>query len=189
MRFLILLLLAVIANTCWAGDIYRWVDEKGVIRYSDMMPQSNARNIQKFKSTGSSLIAEKPVAIDKLSTAPSPELSAAAEKLPVTLYSFKDCGEPCNNAEDLLNKRGVPFQIKNTNQDMIALQKLTGKLDVPVLVIGSTTPITGFEEGQWNKELDLAGYAKSNQNPKPGTSLAITPPAKDAKALPAEKKE
>lgn len=173
MKFLATLLLAAIASTAWAGDIYRWVDEKGVIRYSDLVPPPEAKNVQKFKSSASSLTSEKPPA-----TLP-PESQAAAEKLPVTLYSFEECGDICKKAEEFLNKRGVPYTLRNTNNDKFALQKLTGKLEVPVMVIGNTTPLSGFEEDLWNKELDLAGYAKNNPNVKPGTSMAIKPTPKE----------
>ncbi len=171
MKLLMALLLAAISIPGWAGDIYRWVDDNGVIRYSDLMPPAGSKNVQKFTGSSTSLTAEK--------TLP-PATAKAAEQLPVTLYSFDECGTPCKSAEDLLNKRGVPYHLRNTNDDKIALQKLTGKLEAPVMVIGNTTPITGFESGRWNKELDLAGYAKGNPGSKPGTSMAIKPVAKEA---------
>lgn len=180
MKFLATLLLASIASTAWAGDIYRWVDEKGVIRYSDLMPPPEVKNVQKFKSSASSLTAEKaPVVLP-------PETQAAAEKLPVTLYSFEECGEICKKAEAFLDKRGVPYTLKNADNDKIALQKLTGKLQVPVMVIGNTPPLSGFEEDFWNKELDLAGYAKGNPNLKPGTSMAVKATPKEAAPPPAK---
>jgi glutaredoxin len=174
----IFLLLALGASPVWAGDIYKWDDAKGITRYSDQAPPPGAKNVQKYRSTGSGLAAEKPAA------APPQESGAAAEKpaekttekLEVTLYSFDECGDVCKQAEELLNKRGVPYTRKGDNNAKIELQKLTGKLDVPVMVIGNTAPISGFQEERWNKELDLAGYAKSNPNVKPGTSMAIKPP-------------
>src|SRR4030095_15086827 len=36
----------------------------------------------------------------------------AADRFPVTLYTFA-CGEICQSAEGLLNKRGVPFTAVN----------------------------------------------------------------------------
>ncbi len=175
-----ILAMLLIAGSSWAGDIYRWVDDNGVIRYSDQMPPPSAKNVQKLKSTSGSLTAEKaPVALP-------PETAKAAEKLPVTLYSFEECGDPCKSAEALLDKRGVPYTLKSSNADKAALKQLTGKLEVPVMVIGNTTPISGFTEERWNKELDLAGYAKSNPNVKPGTSMAIKPAAKEAEATPAK---
>lgn len=185
MKILIILLLAAISGTGWAGDIYRWVDEKGVIRYSDQMPPTNVKNVQKFRSTGSSLVSEKTPAPTALPQ--EPIKTEEVQKLPLVLYSFDDCGDVCKKAEAFLDQRGIPYALKNTNNDKIALQKLTGKLDVPVLVIGNTPPITGLEEGRWNKELDLAGYAKSNPNVKPGTSMAIKPATKEAEAAPPAK--
>lgn len=168
MRFLTILLLAAIASSSWAGDIYRWVEDNGVIRYSDHMPPPGTKDVQKLKSTGGSLTAEK----------------ATAQKMPVTLYSFKEC-DACKSAENLLDKRGIPYYLKSSNDDKIALQKLTGKLQAPVMVVGSNAPIIGFEENRWHEELDLAGYARSNPNAKPGVSMAIKPPASDSE-IPAE---
>lgn len=173
MKFLATLLLAMLAGNAGAGDIYRWVDDRGVIRYSDLMPPPDVKDVRKIKSSVASPSAENsPIPLP-------PESRVAAEKFPVALYSFEECGDICKKAEELLNKRGVPYTLKNTNDDKIALQKLTGKLEVPVMVIGDTAPVSGFEEELWNKKLDSAGYAKSNPNVKPGTSMAI-------KAAPAE---
>jgi len=177
MKLLTFLFLAAIASSSWAGDIYRWMDENGVIRYSDQTPPTNTENVQKLR-------VPRGLPADQSQVALPPETVAAAQKMPVTLYSFKEC-DACKNAEDLLNRRGIPYHLKNTNDDKIAMQKLTGKLKAPVMVIGSNAPIIGFEENRWHEELDLAGYARSNPNAKPGTSMAIKPPASDNE-IPAE---
>ncbi len=57
------------------------------------------------------------------------------------------------------------------------LQKLTGQLRVPVLVVGSEK-INGFETGQWQSALDRAGYPKSAQpgyKPPPETTPTPAP--------------
>ncbi|HEY3325742.1 MAG TPA: glutaredoxin family protein [Novimethylophilus sp.] len=166
MRFaLIWALLAAVP--AWAGDLYKWQDGNGITRYSDQMPPPGAKNLKKLKSTANTLAAEKTAV-----TLPD-ESRTAAKKYPITLYSFGDCGEACKKAEAFLDKRGVPYALKGTDKDKIELQKLTGKLDVPALMFGNTAPIIGFEENRWNRELDLAGYAKSNPYLKPGVSMAV----------------
>jgi glutaredoxin len=174
--------LAVLAaGSCWAGDLYKWTDENGITRYSDQMPGPNAKKLKKLKSSANTLSAEK---------APAPVLPEqtrkAAKKYPVTLYSFSDCGDTCKQAESFLDKRGVPYTLKNADEDKLELKKLTGKLSVPTLVLGNTEPVIGFDESRWNKELDLAGYAQGSSSLKPGTSLAIKP-AKPAGEAPADK--
>ncbi|HEY3327204.1 MAG TPA: glutaredoxin family protein [Novimethylophilus sp.] len=161
------------AVPAWAGDLYKWQAENGITRYSDQMPPPGAKNVQKLKSTVNALMAEKPAA------ALPDESRTAAMKHPITLYSFDDCGDPCKQAEAFLDKRGVPYTVKSSNADKAEMKKLTGKLEAPVIVFGNTAPIAGFEEGRWNRELDLAGYAKSNPYLKPGASMAIKSPPRE----------
>lgn len=165
-------LLLVAACPAWAGDLYKWQDDDGITRYSDQMPPPGAKNVQKMKSTANLLSAEK-------TTVPLPEETRiASKKHPITLYAFDDCGNICKQAQAFLDKRGVPYTLKSTTEDKIELQKITGKLDAPALMLGNTKPVVGFEENRWNKELDLAGYAKSNPNLKPGMSLVTKPQPK-----------
>lgn len=167
-----MLLAMWVASPVLAGELYKWQDEDGITRYSDQMPPPGTKNLQKFKSTGSLLAAER-------AAAPMPDESRdAAKKHPISLYSFDGCGEICKKAQAFLDKRGVPYAIKSTNEDKLQLQKLTGKLEAPALMLGNTSPIVGFSESRWNTELDLAGYTKSNPYLKPGASLATKPQAK-----------
>lgn len=160
------------AVPAWAGDLYKWQDENGITRYSDQMPPPEAKDLKKLKSTANALVTEKTAV-----TLPD-ESRIAAKKYPITLYSFEECGDPCKQAEAFLDKRGVPYTVKSSNADKAEMKKLTGKLEAPVIVFGNTAPIAGFEEGRWNRELDLAGYAKSNPYLKPGMSMAIKPQPK-----------
>jgi glutaredoxin len=173
MKAVLLLVVGLLVSTlAWSGDLYKWRDEDGITRYSDQMPPAGARNVQKLKSTASLLSAERTANL-------MPEESQeAARKHPISLYAFTDCGEVCKKAEAFLDKRGVPYTLKSTEDDKVQLQKLTGKLEAPALVLGNTAPIVGFNEARWNRELDMAGYAKSNPYLKPGSSLATKPQPK-----------
>jgi glutaredoxin len=183
MKSSMILLLVLVAGAAWAADVYKWDDENGIVRYSDRAPPVSAKNVQKYKSTAAGLILEKPVAPvqnpgEAMQKPKQENAQAPADKLPVVVYSFDECGEVCKQAEDFLNKRGVPYTRKGDNNAKIELQKLTGKLDVPVMVIGNTAPISGFQEERWNKELDLAGYT-NNPNAK---NPAGATPASQSKA-------
>ena len=71
----------------------------------------------------------------------------------------------------------MPFTSKDpqANPDAQAeLKKLTGKLNVPVLVIGRDR-LDGFETGQWQAALDHAGYPKSVPVRQPAGTPATTP--------------
>ena len=59
----------------------------------------------------------------------------------------------------------------------LELQKLTGRQNVPVLVIGSEK-IDGFEIGAWDAALDRAGYPKPKPSAvKPAPAPATAPAA------------
>ena len=84
------------------------------------------------------------------------------QNFPVTLYTFPDCGSACQQARELLNKRGIPFTEKSLTkkEDMDAFRKDSGDSIVPSATIGKTW-VKGFLADQWTKELDFAGYPKT----------------------------
>ena len=153
-----------------AAQLYQWKDAQGRMVYSDQAPPPSVRNAQQKSFKGNFIeIGE------------SYSARTAREKHPVTLYA-SDCGAPCNQARQLLSERGVPFSNKDPQANPEAqaeLQKLTGRLRVPVLVVGSDK-IDGFETGQWQAMLDKAGYPKT---PMPGAKPV--PAAQPAAPAPA----
>jgi len=134
-----------------AAQLYQWKDAQGRAVYSDQPPPPSIRNAQQKAFKGSVIEVGESYAA-----------RTAREKYPVTLYASA-CGAPCDQARQLLNERGVPHSNKDPQASPEAqaeLQKLTGRLSVPVLVVGSDK-IDGFETGQWQSALDRAGYPKS----------------------------
>jgi glutaredoxin len=86
----------------------------------------------------------------------------AREKNPVVLYASA-CGPICDQASEHLNKRGVPFTIKDPSKEpeiALELKKLIGTLEVPVILVGKTHQ-KGFDANAWNSLLDNAGYPKT----------------------------
>lgn len=156
-----------------AAQLYQWKDAQGRMVYSDQAPPPSVRNAAQKSFKGSFIEGGESYAS-----------RTAREKFPITLYA-SDCGAPCEQARQLLKERGAPFSGKDpqASPDVQAeLQKLTGRLSVPVLVIGSEK-IDGFEAGQWQAALDRAGYPKSA---KPaGAATAAGASAKDAATAPA----
>ena len=152
LRILICSLLFAAAASL-AGNLFRWVDSAGTVHYSDQPPPSSVKDVQE-KKLGASVIEGSP----------SYALQQAAKNFPVTLYAT-DCGPGCNKARELLNKRGVPFNERNPTQQpesADALKQIAGELLVPVLVVGNTQPLKGFDESVWNSALDVAGYPKTS---------------------------
>lgn len=138
-----------------AEELYRWVDEKGQVTYSDLPPPPSVDGVQQKRFSDRAGTQQLPYA-----------LQLATRNFPVTLY-LSDCGNACDQAGKLLQKRGVPFTQKNAKDPQVAeeLAKLTGgKLLVPLLTVG-TNVVKGFEEGAWQTALDVAGYPKSNMLP------------------------
>lgn len=181
MKRIMLLLCCLAAVPVQASDLFRWTDSAGKIYYGDT-PPANALDVQSIKSSGS------PSQNDDLPY----ETRIAQQNFPVTLYVGSVCDEACNQAHTLLNRRGIPFaeKVLKTSKEIAAYKELSG-LDafVPALQVG-TTFIKGFQESQWNSELDIAGYAKTasyrqrlqQQSPSPNPAA---PPA-DEQAIPAE---
>ena len=161
--------LAVASTPLAAAQLYQWKDAQGRTVYSDQPPPTSVRNAQQKSFKGNFIeIGE------------SYSARTAREKHPVTLYA-SDCGAPCDQARQLLSERGVPFSNKDPQahpEAQAELQKLTGRLSVPVLVVGSDK-IDGFETGQWQAMLDKAGYPKT---PMPGAKPV---PAAQPAAAPA----
>jgi glutaredoxin len=151
-----------------AAQLYEWKDAQGRTVYSDQPPPASIRNAQQKDFKGS-----------VIENGESYATRTAREKYPITLYASA-CGAPCDQARQLLNERGVPYGSKDPQaspEARAALQKLTGHLSVPVLVVGSNK-IDGFESGEWQDALDRAGYPKSappGRKPAQATAPAVPP--------------
>ena len=155
MRVLIAFSLIAFALTA-AAQLYRWTDESGNVHYTDTQPPANAKNVQKKGSI-------RPGGADAVGSGPQAyALQQAVKNFPVTLYTSKDCGDPCKKGLDYLKKRGVPFTEKVVaKQDEIdELVKLAGAPRVPVLVVGVVVQ-KDYEEQGWSEALDTAGYPKA----------------------------
>lgn len=154
-----------------AAQLYQWKDAQGRAVYSDQPPPPGTATARQKNFKG-----------NFIEMGESYSARTAREKFPVTLY-VTDCGAPCDQARQLLSARGVPYSGKDPQASPEArtdLQKLTGRLNVPVLVVGEDK-IDGFETGQWHALLDKAGYPKS---PPPGRPTSTLPSAAEAPAAP-----
>ncbi len=167
---------AVILLAAWAGqlaaaEVYKWRDAEGHVHYSSQPPPPGAKSIERKSAKGSFIETDK---------VPY-ETSQAANKHPVTLYAFDGCGEPCASAAALLEERGIPYSLRNREEDKGAVVKLTGDNQVPVLVVGNQPPLTGFSAGKWNQQLDLAGYPKRNPLARSQPKRPAVPAASETK--------
>lgn len=152
---LAVLLLSAAASVL-AQPVYRQVDKNGKVTFSDQPPVvTNA-------PTG----GPQPAGVNAPANSGLPyELRQVAQRYPVTLYSGEGCG-PCNEARTLLTTRGIPFEERTikSNEDVDALQRLSGQNALPLLTVGSQQ-LKGFSDVEWSRYLDAAGYPKSNSLP------------------------
>lgn len=150
------LLLGLCAGAALAQPVYRVVGPDGKVTFSDRAPSSNAAAFTSGSASvganagGSSL----PFALQQV-----------ANRFPVTLYTGNDCA-PCASARNLLVQRGVPFAERtvSSNEDIAALQRLSGSASLPFGTIGSQQ-LRGFSDTEWTQFLDAAGYPKQSQLP------------------------
>jgi glutaredoxin len=174
-------LAAAAGATAQEKQVYRYTDKDGNVVYSDRAPPSDSKDVQ-AKRLGPNYIEtnELPLAARQ-----------AMDRYPVTLYTFA-CGELCQNAEGLLNRRGVPFSTVNVEDAKNAerLKALTGDTQAPVLQVGDKLYVKGYNEARWQAMLDDAGYPKTPATrraqplrppvappaPKDPPAAAVTPP-------------
>ncbi len=151
------------AQSAQSATMYRWIDAQGKVHYTDQPPPAEIRDV-----------TEKKLAAPAPGGAQTPYgLQTAARDFPVTLYSTQ-CGVTCLQARELLKERNIPFSEKDAADPQVAetLQKLTGDLSVPVLVVGKSAPIKGYSKETWDTALDVAGYPKKAASARPGTAPA-----------------
>ena len=158
----------VVAGGAFAqAQVYRYTDADGHTVYSDRPPSSEVKNLQ-TKKLGANFIS---------TSEPGYAASLAAERYPVTLYTFQ-CGEVCQNAETLLNKRGVPFTIVNVSEPdgQTRLQAVASEGVAPVLTVGDKQVAKGFNEARWQAMLDEAGYPKTPAPKRAAPTARVSEP-------------
>ena len=154
-------------------QVYRYTDADGRVVYSDRAPTSGAKDVTTKRVRGNTIdTSELPIAMQQ-----------ASERFPVTLYTF-NCGVTCDNAQALLNRRGVPFSTVNVEEGDGAekVKALTGESSAPVLQVGDKLVQKGFNEARWNSMLDQAGYPKSPARRTTQPVRPLTEPTAEARA-------
>lgn len=174
-------------GTAQAQTVHRIVGADGKVTFSDRAPETTA--------AGTRSAARAPAASNATGELPY-DLRQIAQRFPVTLYTGENCA-PCNAARSMLVQRGVPFAERtvNTNQDIDALQRLSGTNSLPYGTIGGQQ-LLGFSQAEWTQYLNAAGYPQKSSLPpnfqrSAATPLVAikpvdaTPPTEAAPAIPA----
>jgi glutaredoxin len=168
MKRAFLLICLMIWTNAYADELYRSIDKDGKVHYGDS-PLQDSEDVTQLK------LGNEPTPDENLPY----ETLRAKQNFPVTLYTFSDCGSACQQARDLLNKRGIPFTEKSlvTQEEMDAFRKDSGNSMLPSATIGKTW-VKGFLADQWNQELDFSGYPKNvltYRAPHPASSVQPAP--------------
>jgi len=181
--FVTLLGFAFLLGANAQAEMYRWVDKEGKVHYTDQPPPPKEAKKVEEKKFGGNLIqgGSLPYATQQ-----------AVKIFPVTLYTG-DCGELCTQAKTYLSKRGIPYSERLPGKnpaDAELFKKISKESYIPLLQIGASTQLKGFDESAWAAALDQAGYPKSSpfapgQQPKPTEpGKAETAPAANTPASP-----
>lgn len=149
----------------YAQQVYKSVDKQGRVTYSEVPPAP---------STGDKLVGDSASSNPSLPYA----LQQVVSRYPVTLYTNADCA-PCINARIMLTQRGVPFteRLIASNEDIDAYKRLNSDNSLPMVTIAAQQ-LKGYEETEWTKYLDAAGYPKASvlprnyRNPEPAPLVA-----------------
>jgi glutaredoxin len=150
------------------NQVYKWKDAHGQVHYGDTPPPQGAQVLDTS--------ARAPI-----DPALPYELARAVRLYPVTLYTTAHC-DACDQGRKLLRARGIPFTEKtvDTPEDQQELRRLTGKHELPLLVVGSRQ-LVGFQAAGWQEALDSASYPKQKMLP-PGYQYAPAQAAAPAAA-------
>jgi len=166
MKAWVFMALTGIAASAFSADMYRWTDENGIVNYTPYPPPANIKKVEQKRLGGG--------------TIPTSELpysaQVAVKNFPVTLY-VTDCGNACASARAHLVRRGIPYTEKNPQkpEEIEAFKKLAGgAMEVPLLVVGRSNTLKGYQASDWDAALDLAGYPSFIP---PGAKPVAAPPA------------
>ena len=148
----VLAIIMTASSQLHAQQVYKSVDKTGRVTYSEVPPLPGSGD----KLTG-----------DSASSVALPfALQQVVSRYPVTLYTTAECGS-CINARLMLTQRGVPFTERtvSSNEDIVAYKRLNSDNNFPLVTIAAQQ-LKGYEESEWTKYLDAAGYPKSSTLPR-----------------------
>jgi glutaredoxin len=128
-----------------AAKLYKWVDKDGNVTYQSTPPPGQAVEQKEIETVNTRTAGD------------------SAAHAPVVLYVASHCSA-CDLARAYLDKRKVPYTLKNAESDPAVQEELkskSGGLSVPTITIGDKV-MRGYLESLLEGELDAAGYPKAD---------------------------
>ena len=162
------------ASTAQAGTLYKWVDERGNVIYSDEKPPEGAAQVEERDDAYSGEQQGK-------------SINQLVEESPIVLYSTPDC-DACGMMREYLNETGLPYTEVNVADDVAAQEQMRGQvgsLSVPSLAVGDRV-LTGYNRGAMETLLDVAGYPVTPAAAAPTGAATDQEPAAEGEETPVE---
>ncbi len=152
----LILLILLAAVSAWAGTIYKWVDENGVVHYTDQAPDTD--NVTGSIETREAVTGNPPPAAGDEDDPAPPTVSSPPESrrqtADVDIYTTSWC-RYCRDTKNYFRSRGVAFTEYDIEKDRAAARRLrryNPRGGVPVTVINGR-PIVGYAPAAFARAL------------------------------------
>lgn len=162
------ILILLFGSTAAWGDIYRWVDDKGAVHFSDQPPaqEEGSHGLESMPSAPPSSVeptptpneppaASAPVDEGAAEPAPAQQKTRAETSSKVELYVTSWCPY-CKKAKSYFRSRNIPFDEYDIEKDPQAArrrQALDKRSGVPLAVINGYV-IIGYSEENYELALN-----------------------------------
>ncbi len=162
-RLLVLFFVLILASPVSSVEIYKWVDDKGVVHFSDTPPPDGPEVIEEEQPppVDSNLPDNSPPAAESQNAALEPDFfdileqsPQAAEAPSVEIYVTSWCVY-CTKAKQFFRSKGIEFAVYDIEKDENAARRmmaLTSKRAVPYVVINGHG-IQGYSEEAYQAAL------------------------------------
>ena len=165
-RLLVVFSVLVLTSATASAEIYKWVDDKGIVHFSDTPPpdSSEATEEEETSSSDSNSQNNSPPAVQSQNAAlkpdffdilnKSPEAPEALKQPSVELYVTSWCAY-CSKAKQFFRSKGIEFAVYDIEKDKNAARRmraLTPNRAVPFAVINGHE-IQGYSEEAYQAAL------------------------------------
>ena len=158
-EFILAFFVLILAMGTSSAEIYKWVDDKGVIHFSDSAPQdiSETNDAEEISSADPEPQENTPSNVENRNvglppnffdildeSSGDPEVTAEPS---VEIYVTSWCGY-CNSAKNFFRSRGIEFAVYDIEKDKAAARRMramTNQRAVPFVVINGQG-IQGYSE-------------------------------------------
>jgi glutaredoxin len=169
--------LSILAASLWpllAAAQYKVVGPDGSVTYTDRPPAAANNKVTPLTRSGGPAISG--AAADSGMAQLPPELRQAAARYPVLLYTTTECAS-CDNARQLLQQRGIPYNEKRvlSEDDAVALERGLGWRTVPSLTIGPQA-LRGLTTLEWKDVSPASDTARPKR--RYGSAAIFDPPTR-----------